>query len=184
MPERARFSRRPPPHRDSHTPISRHLDAKAGASSGSRLHQLHHQGYRAGIPNRSGQDEGNGTLKKKYAVSITEPRGYRGVSRIGIAKGNIRGSFMPGSIQSLHINRFGVIPKRHQPGKWRLITDLSYPEGRSVNDAIDKSTCSLSYISVRDVANTAVALGRGALIAKTNIKMAYRLVPVQPQDRI
>ena len=101
-----------------------------------------------------------------------------------VAKGNIRGPFMSGSIQPLHINRFGVIPKRHQPGKWRLITDLSYPEGRSVNDAIDKSICSLSYISVRDVANTAVALGRGALIAKTDIKAAYRLVPVQPQDRI
>ena len=91
---------------------------------------------------------------------------------------------MPGSIQPLHINRFGVIPKRHQPGKWRLIIDLSYPKGRSVNDAIDKSIYSLSYISVRDVANTAVALGRGALIVKTDIKAAYRLVPVQPQDRI
>ena len=30
---------------------------------------------------------------------------------------------------NLNINRFGVIPKRHQPGKWRLITDLSYPHG-------------------------------------------------------
>ena len=26
---------------------------------------------------------------------------------------------------SIHISRFGVIPKPHQPGKWRLITDLS-----------------------------------------------------------
>ena len=26
----------------------------------------------------------------------------------------------------IHVNRFGVIPKSHQPGKWRLIVDLSY----------------------------------------------------------
>ena len=31
------------------------------------------------------------------------------------------------SATDLQINRFGVIPKGHQPGKWRLITDLSFP---------------------------------------------------------
>ena len=36
-------------------------------------------------------------------------------------------------IQPLHINRFGVIPKGHNTGKWRLITDLSYPPDYSVN---------------------------------------------------
>ena len=29
----------------------------------------------------------------------------------------------------LHVNRFGVIPKGHTPGKWSLITDLSFPPG-------------------------------------------------------
>ena len=36
----------------------------------------------------------------------------------------------------LRISRFGVIPKPHQPGKWRLITDLSSPKGGSVNDGV------------------------------------------------
>ena len=63
-----------------------------------------------------------------------------------VAKGNILGPFMPGSFHSLQINRFGVIPKRHQPGKWRLLTVLSYPEGRSVNDAIDKTACSMASL--------------------------------------
>ncbi len=39
-------------------------------------------------------------------------------------------------------------------------------------------------MSVHDVANTAVALGKGSQIAKIDIKSAYRLVPVLPQDRI
>ena len=34
---------------------------------------------------------------------------------------------------SLHISRFGVVPKSSQPGKWRLIVDLSDPVGSSVN---------------------------------------------------
>ena len=85
----------------------------------------------------------------------------------------------PGGV---HVNRFGVIPKS-VPGKWRLITDLSAPQGYSVNDGIAKELCSLSYISVDDIAHQAVQLGRGALLAKLDIKSAYRLVPVHPSDR-
>ena len=33
----------------------------------------------------------------------------------------------------VQINILGVVPKGHASGKWRLITDLSFPEGQSVN---------------------------------------------------
>ena len=82
----------------------------------------------------------------------------------------------------VHLNRFGVIPKS-VPGKWRLITDLSAHKGFSVNDGITKDRCSLSYISVDEVAHQAIQLGRGALLAKLDIKSAYRLVPIHPSDR-
>ena len=48
------------------------------------------------------------------------------------------------------INPFGVIPKLHQPGKWRLIVDLSHLKGSSVNDGIKSELCSLLYPSVDD----------------------------------
>ena len=99
-------------------------------------------------------------------------------------EGHIAGPFAPHTLPGLHINRFGVIPKKHQPTKWRLITDLSYPDGKSVNDAISASACTLQYISVDQVALAAMRLGRGALLAKTDIKAAYRIVPVAPSDRI
>ena len=98
-------------------------------------------------------------------------------------KQNILGPFPPHKSQEVHINRFGVIPKKHQPGKWRLITDLSFPEGASVNDAIDPSLCSLKYVTVDQVAKKAIQLGIGSLIAKIDIKSAYRLIPVSPLDR-
>ena len=34
-----------------------------------------------------------------------------------------------GGLPPVHISRFGVIPKGHNTGKWRLITDLSFPPG-------------------------------------------------------
>ena len=80
----------------------------------------------------------------------------------------------------LHINRFGVIPKGHNTGKWRLITDLSYPPEYNVNDGIYSAFCSLSDATVEQVAAVAAP---GALLAKIDIESAYRLVPVHPLDR-
>ena len=87
------------------------------------------------------------------------------------------------SLPPLHINRFGVIPKGHNTGKWRLITDLSYPPGQSVNDSIDPDLCSMVYTTVDDAAAVVSRLGDGALMAKVDIESAYRLVPVHPDDR-
>ena len=73
--------------------------------------------------------------------------------------GRILGPFSPHSMPGVHINRFGVIPKRFQPRKWRLITDLSFPDGHSVNDAISPSLCTLQYITVDQVALAAAQRG-------------------------
>ena len=54
--------------------------------------------------------------------------------------------------------------------------------GRSVNNGIDDDICSLSYISVDQIAEVAASYGNGALLAKVNIESAYRLIPVHPQD--
>lgn len=86
------------------------------------------------------------------------------------------------SYPQIHVSPFGVIPKS-EPGKWRLILDLSSPGGRSVNDGINKEWCSLSYVSVDDIAARNVHQGRGALMAKFDLKSAYRQVPVHPDDR-
>ena len=81
-------------------------------------------------------------------------------------------------------SRVGVIPKPHQPRKWRLITDLSSPKGESINDGIDSGACSVAYASVDDAARCIRTLGRGTLLAKFDIANAYRAVPVHPADRL
>ena len=83
-------------------------------------------------------------------------------------------------MQNVHIS---VIPKIGKPGKWRLIVDLSSPHNASVNDGIDKDMCSISYTTVDQIVEVLLSLGRGALMAKADIKQAYRIVPVHPDDR-
>ena len=86
-------------------------------------------------------------------------------------------------VPTVHISPFGVIPKKHKPGKWRLILDLSSPAGLSVNDGIDKDLCSLSYISIDEVVKCIISQRQGAMLAKIDVKQAYRNIPVHPEDR-
>ena len=119
--------------------------------------------------------------------ALEHPQVVRKYLKEELGRGRLLGPFGAEELRSLpplHINRFGVIPKGHNSGKWRLITDLSFPPGRSVNDGIAPELCSLTYASVENVAEVAAGYRRGALMAKIDIESAYRLVPVHPTDRI
>ena len=96
--------------------------------------------------------------------------------------GNVAGPFQPESLNGVFINRFGVIPKNNKPGKWRLIVDLSHPDGCSVNDGISSADSSMIYSSIDDAARLILASGKGALLAKIDIASAFRIIPVHPSD--
>ena len=98
--------------------------------------------------------------------------------------GRILGPLNPSILSGVHISRFGVIPKKHAQNEWRMILDLSSPEGCSVNDGVDPALCSLTYPSVRDAISEIARLGKGALLAKVDVKSAFRIVPVHPEDRL
>ena len=94
----------------------------------------------------------------------------------------IAGPFKKGSIPDAHVSRFGVSPKK-SAGKWRLIVDLSHPQGSSINDAIPKELCSLTYITVDTAIKYILTLGPGTLLAKLDIKNAFCFLPIHPADR-
>ena len=85
--------------------------------------------------------------------------------------------------QGIHISPVGAIPKKHKPGKYRLIMDLSSPKNFSVNNGIDPALSSLSYVSIDYLSSLILSLGRGVLLVKADIKEAYRMVPIHPQDQ-
>ena len=100
-----------------------------------------------------------------------------------VSLGRVAGPFASSPFPRLHISSFGVIPKKGQPGKWRLIVDLSSPGGASVNDGIDPQDFSLQYIKVDQVIRMVSHHGPGALMAKFDVESAYRNIPVHPDDR-
>ena len=76
----------------------------------------------------------------------------------------------------LQINRFG----KKNSDRWKLILDLSVPEGKSVNDGIDHDLCSLSYVSIDNAVEAIVSNGKGAYLAKIDIQSAYRIASTCP----
>jgi len=87
--------------------------------------------------------------------------------------GGLVGPISPSLPPQAQVSPFGVIPKKN--GQWRLILDLSSPQNHSVNDGINKDWCSLSYVKVEDAAREISCLGRGAVLAKVDIKSAYQI---------
>lgn len=61
---------------------------------------------------------------------------------------------------------------------------LIVPDHASVNDGIYTEECSLTYVTVDNIAERVCTLGRGARLAKADVKQAYRQVPVHPDNRI
>ncbi len=98
--------------------------------------------------------------------------------------GKVAGPVLCSEHPTVHIYRFGVIPKPHQPGQFRLILDLSHPQGASVNDGIEPELCSLKYTSVGEAVKKVKAMEPGAHLTKVDIESAYRIVPVHPEDRM
>ena len=84
------------------------------------------------------------------------------------------------SISNLRIPPIGLVPK--SDGRWRLITHLSFPEGNSVNSYIDPELASVSYSSSDNILETNYELGNNELLAKKDIKSAFRLLTIYPGD--
>ena len=75
----------------------------------------------------------------------------------------------------------GAIPKKHShPSKWRIINDLSWPAGQSVNDAFSKELYTCSYDSIDQPISYLKSFGPNALISK--LDHAFHLVHVDLRD--
>ena len=100
-----------------------------------------------------------------------------------VAAGRVFGPTDSSPCPNLHISRFGAIPKKSKANAWRLILDLSFPAEHSVNDGIFKHEFPVHYSKVDDAIRLIIQAGKGALMAKLDIKNAYRIIPIHPDDR-
>lgn len=92
----------------------------------------------------------------------------------------IGGPFKEPPFPTLQISPIGLVPKKD--GDYRLIHHLSYPDQDSINYYLNPLACSVHYSSIDDAAAIIASLGQNALLAKSDIKSAFRLLPVAISD--
>lgn len=78
------------------------------------------------------------------------------------------GPFSTPPLDKFVISTLGVRAERL--GGFRIIPDLSRPEGDSVNDYTDRKTYSLSHRTLDDEVKIVTLCGKGCLMAKQDIK--------------
>ena len=100
-----------------------------------------------------------------------------------VGSGCMIGPLPPSRAAGVHVSPIGLVPKGHQANAWRMIVDLSHPTNHSVNDSIPPEFCSLHYPSVDDAFEYIMALGRHTQLTKLDLKSAYRILPIHPDDR-
>ena len=64
-----------------------------------------------------------------------------------------------------------------------MVMHLSAPAEISINDGINKDEFTLHYSTIDDAVRMINKLGRNTLLAKVDIKSAFRTVPVRLEDR-
>ena len=98
----------------------------------------------------------------------------------GVERGHTVGPFPTPPFPVFACSPLGCVPKK--PDSWRLILDLSAPAGCSVNDGIPVENGAVQYVRFDQIIRMIAQLGRGALIAKVDLKHAFRQCPVHPDD--
>ena len=135
------------------------------------------EGFRVGFRRDYKYKRASGNMRS----AIMNPKQVADFIQAEVQAGRVIGPLQ--DIREVHVSRFGVIPKQGQPGKWRLILDLSSPHGSSVNDGYVPELSSIRYATVDDAVQKILHLGKNTLLAKINIEHAYRNIPIHPDDR-
>lgn len=92
----------------------------------------------------------------------------------------VAGPFQKPPLQPFRTSPIGIVPKKN--GDFRMITDLSQPFGHSVNDFISAEDAAVQFTKFDKATEIVAKLGVGCLMAKMDIRSAFRLCPVRKED--
>ena len=94
--------------------------------------------------------------------------------------GHTCGPFRHPPMVDLHCSPIGGIIKKD--GSCRLIMDLSQPKGLAINECIKKEDFTVQYSHFDEATELVDRVGSHCLMSKVDIKHAFRLLPVRPED--
>ena len=111
-----------------------------------------------------------------------EPRTASDLINKELSANRISGPFDKKPFNKFHVSPLKLQPKKEQ-GKFRLIHNLSAPyDEQSINFHISEADSTVHYASIQDAISVIQKIGQHCFMAKSDIKSAFRLIPVSPND--
>jgi hypothetical protein len=99
-----------------------------------------------------------------------------------VENGQLAGPFPTPPLPNFRASPLGVVSRKRNPGKLRIINHLSWPSGTSVNDGISDSESRIEYDRFDRAVEDLIRSGPGSRMAKLDLKDAFRHIPVRVQD--
>ena len=104
-----------------------------------------------------------------------------------VGKGRIMGPFSEPPFPDFMVSPLNTVPKADDESQRRVIVDLSWPLGESVNSGIEielylGQVSDLHFPTVDDIITLIHRAGPSCFIYKLDLKAAYRQFPVDPRD--
>ena len=112
--------------------------------------------------------------------ALQNPKPVSEAIRKELSRGHTSGSFEHPPFEPFHCSPLGAVPKKD--GSYSIILDLSSPGGLVVNEGISRESYSVKCASFDDAVAMVQAMGSVTFMAKLNIRHAFRLCPVQPDQ--
>ena len=98
--------------------------------------------------------------------------------------GRLAGPFDSPPLQNFRVSPLKLVPKpKTSKVPFRLVHNLSHPfKGDSINSGIPQDAKSVQYSTILDAIRIIISLPQPVFTAKTDIKNAFKIVPVSPLD--
>ena len=135
---------------------------------------------------RDGADIGfRGAVKGRFTTNNRSAErcraGVTAAIRREVADGSTRGPFRAPPLPNMMVNPLSAREKPN--GEVRLILDLSQPRDVGVNAGIDPDEFRVTYTSFDEAVQLIfLAGGAGTLMFKADVKNAFKLIPVRPDQ--
>lgn len=98
-----------------------------------------------------------------------------------ILLGRVSGPFAEPPFDPFVVTPIHVVPKSEK-GKFRLIHNLSFPFGDSVNSRISDFDAKVQYVNFDQALDLVFQAGRNSLLAKFDVQSAFKIMPISPED--
>ena len=154
---------------------------------GNRDHQLIYflkYGFPLDVP-QSPKFEPN-TVVTNHSTALQHPECISKYLEVEILNKAIMGPFKKPPLDGLHCSPMLTRPKAGSTNR-RVIVDLSWPHGKSINDRVcnDKymgSVFKLKFPTVDDITERVQKLGGNCLLYKIDLQRAFRHLKLDPKD--